>query len=250
MLQQVLAQMNITVLKEGNFSVTKNKIFTLLNGRVDTPDLKMAVQPFVVSHGGEHTLLDAGLGWMENGGLKTHLLLKQANISVQQLTQILISHLHKDHIGGLVSDNNGILSLNFPAVKTYIQRREFDFAIAQTSNPSYEIDKLHFIAEQKNIVWLDSDEGDLTNGVSFKVTGGHSPFHQAFWIRDNAETVFYGADNLPQRSYIDYQLAYKTDYDGKKALAVRQQWIEQANEEQWKVLLYHDMKEPVLSFPR
>jgi glyoxylase-like metal-dependent hydrolase (beta-lactamase superfamily II) len=242
--------MGIAVLKEGNFSVTKNKVFTLLNGRVDTPDLKMAVQPFLISHGGEFTLLDAGLGWMENGMMTTHRQLRERNIDIQQLTRILVSHLHKDHVGGLVSDDEGVLRLNFPSVKTYIQRREFEFAIAQAGNPSYEINKLNFLALQENVIWLDTDEDKITDGVSFKVTGGHSPFHQAFWIRENDETIFYGADNLPQRSYIEYQLAYKTDYDGKKALAVRQQWVEQANEERWKVLLYHDMKEPVMSFPR
>ncbi|WP_435522569.1 hypothetical protein [Chryseobacterium indoltheticum] len=41
--------------------------------------------------------------------------------------------------------------------------------------------------------------------------------------------------------YLKYHIAFKTDFDGVKAKQERIQWEKQAKEEQWKILLYHDL---------
>ncbi|MGJ1242627.1 hypothetical protein [Sphingobacterium siyangense] len=88
-----------------------------------------------------------------------------------------------------------------------------------------------------------------TRGVllsEYSVTGGHTPYHQVFWIKEDGETAFYGADNLPQMGYLNYQIAFKTDYDGKKAMEKRIIWKQRAQEEQWKILLYHDIENEII----
>jgi hypothetical protein len=71
---------------------------------------------------------------------------------------------------------------------------------------------------------------------------------QVFWIKEGNETVFYGADNIPQQSYLKYHLAYKSDFDGKRAMNLRIKWEKEAVENHWKVLLYHDLEKAVLEF--
>ncbi|AXB57339.1 hypothetical protein HYN86_12350 [Flavobacterium fluviale] len=68
-----------------------------------------------------------------------------------------------------------------------------------------------------------------------------------FWIRDNGVTAFYGADNLPNQSYLKLNAAYKTDYDGRKAMEQRKRWETQAKEQKWKILLYHDIKTNIVT---
>jgi glyoxylase-like metal-dependent hydrolase (beta-lactamase superfamily II) len=97
-----------------------------------------------------------------------------------------------------------------------------------------------------NIVWMSEDQGEIASGISFEVVGGHTPFMQVFWIRENGETVFYGADDLPQESYLKYHLAYKSDSDGRKAMELRLKWQKEAADEQWKILLYHDLAKAVI----
>ncbi|WP_127126221.1 MBL fold metallo-hydrolase [Pseudoflavitalea rhizosphaerae] len=240
--------MKIIPIKEGNYAVNKKKEFTLLKEGDKIEYSKMAIQPFLVVTENDHILLDTGLHFSHLQEPLIFQSLQKENIQPEQITKVLLSHLHKDHADGLGQVNEHSFHCNFPAAQIYIQQRELDFALQQHQNPSYNIpllEKLHLLP---NIVWMNDDKGQITDEISFEVTGGHSPFHQSFRIRANGETAFYGADNLPLKSYLKMPIAYKTDYDGKKAKELRLQWEKSAIAEHWFVLFYHDMKTPVVQF--
>jgi len=95
-------------------------------------------------------------------------------------------------------------------------------------------------------LWLDDDRGTIGSKLPFNVSGGHTAHHQEYLIREDGETAFYGADNLPTAGYLRRPIAYKTDFDGKRARDKRKEWLEQGQAENWSMLLYHDMRTPVL----
>lgn len=241
--------MKIIPLKEGNFSASKTKDFTLLTDEnFDTvKGIKMSVQPFLIVTEQDYILIDAGIGWKNTEG-KTVIseLLEKENINPEQITRLLLSHLHKDHIDGSIQETeNGFVPV-FPNAKIYIQKRELDFAMENRGNPSFDFNTLEKLITLPNIVWMDDDRGNISEEISFEVVGGHTPFMQVFWIRENGETVFYGADDLPQESYLRYHLAYKSDFDGRRAMELRLKWQKEAAEEKWKILLYHDLDKAVI----
>ncbi|MGG5207619.1 MBL fold metallo-hydrolase [Chryseobacterium sp. MIQD13] len=241
--------MKIIPLKEGNFSASKTKDFTLLTDEnFDTvKGIKMSVQPFLIITANDYILLDAGIGWKDTDG-KTVIskVLEEENIKPEQITKLLFSHLHKDHIDGSIEKAENGFRPAFPNAKTYIQKRELAFAMENKGNPSFDADILEKLITLQNIVWMDEDQGKINDEISFEVVGGHTPFMQVFWIREDGETVFYGADNLPQESYLKYHLAYKSDFDGRKAMELRLKWQKEAAEQQWKILLYHDLDKAVI----
>ncbi|WP_223559488.1 MBL fold metallo-hydrolase [Chryseobacterium lathyri] len=241
--------MKIIPLKEGNFSASKTKDFTLLTDEnFDTvKGIKMSVQPFLIITANDYILLDAGIGWKNAEG-KTIIseLLEKEDIKPEQITKLLLSHLHKDHIDGSIIRNGNDFQPAFPNAEIYIQKRELAFAMENKGNPSFDFDTLEKLISLPNIVWMSEDQGEIASGISFEVVGGHTPFMQVFWIRENGETVFYGADDLPQESYLKYHLAYKSDSDGRKAMELRLKWQKEAADEQWKILLYHDLAKAVI----
>ncbi|KMQ61587.1 beta-lactamase [Chryseobacterium angstadtii] len=241
--------MKIIPLKEGNFSASKTKDFTLLTdqNRDTVKGIKMSVQPFLIVTDHDYILLDAGIGWKNTTGQTVvSELLEKENIKPGQITKLLLSHLHKDHIDGSIQKTENGFVPAFPNATIYIQKRELDFAFENRGNPSFDFDILEKLITLPNIVWMDEDQGKINNEISFEVVGGHTPFMQVFWIRENNETVFYGADDLPQESYLKYHLAYKSDFDGRKAMELRLKWQKEALEEQWKLLLYHDLEKAVI----
>lgn len=240
-------KMKIIPLKDGDFSVTKHKEFSLLSESNDPSGLKMAVQPFLIVLENEIVLLDAGLGWLEKGEPKIIRNMERAGYAPSDVSKILLSHLHKDHIDGLVNKHEPDFPLNFPNAEVYIQKREYEYAFTQEDNPSFDLDILDNIVEKARIVLMDEDKGNITDEISFEVSGGHTPFHQVFWIKEGDEMTFYGADNLPTAGYLKLHIAYKSDYDGKKAMQERQKWERQAKKENWNILLYHDIYTPVLN---
>ena len=243
--------MKVIPLKEGNFSTNKTKDFTLLRQEnIETvKGIRMSVTPFLVITEKDVILLDAGIGW-KNGNGKTVIseILGRENINPNQITKVLLSHLHKDHIETVITRTESGFEATFPNAEIYIQKRELGFAMENQGNHSFDFDTLEKLIELENIVWMDDDKGQITDEVSFEVVGGHTPFMQVFWIKENNETVFYGADDLPQESYLKYHLAYKSDFDGRKAMELRIKWEKEAIENHWKVLFYHDLDNSFLQF--
>jgi len=240
--------MKITALHQGVFNVDKQKNFLLKTpGSVSQPNmLTMGISPFLIETKNELLLLDTGLELFDNNESWLNSKLSALGFQKENVTKILLSHLHKDHIGGIGQIQNQQLALNFPSAKIYIQRREMNFALKQGENPSYIIPLLDALSRSENVVFLEDDEGKISDEIRFEVTGGHSPFHQVFWITEHGETTFYGADDLPQVGYLKYHIAYKTDFDGKKALSMRNKWQREALESDWTVLFYHNLGESVL----
>jgi len=241
--------MKIIPLKEGNFSTSKTKDFTLLTdeNKDTVKGIKMSVTPFLIITEKDIILLDAGIGWKnENGETVISEILKKENINPHQVTKILLSHLHKDHIETVITRNENGFKATFPNAEIYIQKRELGFAMENKGNHSFDFDTLEKLIELDHIVWMDEDKGNITDEISFEVVGGHTPFMQVFWIKENNETVFYGADNLPQESYLKYHLAYKSDFDGRKAMELRLKWQKEAIEKHWKILLYHDLYKAIV----
>ena len=241
--------MKIIPLKEGNFSASKTKDFTLLTEENfdKVGGIKMSVQPFLIITEDDYILLDAGIGWKgESGTTVVSEILKRENIRPEQITKLLLSHLHKDHIEGAVTVTDNGFEATFPNAEIYIQKRELDFAMEKKGNPSFDFDILNKLIQLPHIIWMDDDKGQITDEITYEVVGGHTPFMQVFWIRENGETVFYGADDLPQASYLKYHVAYKSDFDGRKAMELRLKWEKEARENRWKILLYHDLDTAVV----
>ncbi|MFB9079245.1 MBL fold metallo-hydrolase [Flavobacterium procerum] len=240
--------MKIIALQEGNYIANSQKEFQLLTDETIDSGLKMAIQPFVVITDNDVVLLDFGLGFVNNGVPFIYEILRKSNIEPEQITKILVSHLHKDHIEGIGYFEENHFVQNFPNAKIYIQKREIDFALQQLQNPSYVPELLNQLEKLPNVELLNQDSGNITDEIFFEVSAGHTQFHQVFWIKADNEIVFYGADDLPQKAYLKIPVAYKTDFDGKRAMASRKKWEQEAKEQNWSVLFYHDMKTPVVEF--
>lgn len=241
--------MKIIPIKEGNFVADKFKNFKILEEISVSKGVRMSIQPFLIITKNDYILIDAGLGWKnKEGKLVINEILNKKNIQTSQITKVLLSHLHKDHINGSLVEANDGFKPNFPNAEIYIQKRELDFAFESRGNPSFDLEILEALIQQPNIIWMDDDQGKINDEIYYEVVGGHSPFMQIFKITENSETAFYGSDNLPQESYLKYHVAYKSDFDGKKAMQLRIEWQKEAIENNWKVLLYHDLEKSILQF--
>lgn len=244
--------MQITPLLEGIFSVNATKAFipfdSLSDPLSDRParSVVLAVQSFLVCTQQDYILLDTGLGLSQDNQIPLVKALKQHGVNPEQITKVILSHLHKDHTGGLgYWQEDGRFTLTFARANYYIQQRELVFARQQTGNPSYDQPLLDALATHPQMTFLQADTGLIGNQISFTVSGGHTPFHQTILIREGVQTVFFGSDELPQSSYIQQNFAYKNDYNGKRAMDSRRHWIEQAKVEDW-TLLYHDSRQPII----
>jgi glyoxylase-like metal-dependent hydrolase (beta-lactamase superfamily II) len=196
------------------------------------------VQPFCVVNDTDVILLDTGLGFNNPDG-KAHLPenLAQHNIHPEDVTKILMSHLHKDHAGGLVVDM-------FPNAQIYIYHKEIMFA-QQKGFPSYYVEELLPLLQCSRVVWLMEPQGIIDGYIHYQHTNGHSPEHVVYKIETEKGIIFYGGDEAPQYKQMKMKYVAKYDYDGKRAMELRAAWAEQGAQEHWTFLFYHDVKTPM-----
>jgi glyoxylase-like metal-dependent hydrolase (beta-lactamase superfamily II) len=245
--------MQILPLSEGSFTIDQSKKFIPFDtsqdllGERPRGSLLVEIQPFVVMAGSETILLDTGLGYSESDGtLQIHHNLVRVGIDPMDVTMVLLSHLHKDHAGGIVAGRAefGQRHLSFPNAMHYVQRAELDFAFA-TGMPSYDTSCLDPLVNSDKLVLLDG-EGSIGDIVRYSPSGGHSPFHQVFWITEGGQTIFFGGDEAPQLHQMKNRFMAKYDHDGRRAMELRNQWWEEGRREGWSFLFYHDLKQPVV----
>jgi glyoxylase-like metal-dependent hydrolase (beta-lactamase superfamily II) len=204
--------------------------------------LLVEIQPFVIITSQDVLLLDTGLGFEKNGTLQLHQNLMDAGINPSEITKVLLSHLHKDHAGGIAIESAGS-RLSFPSAKYYVQKAELDYAY-EKGFPSYITEELDCLRDNEQVVFLEGD-GLIDNYIEYWITGAHSMYHQVYRIKEDNEIIFFGADDAPQLQQMRHRFAAKYDYDGKKAMELRQKWWKEGADEKWAFLFYHDVRNPV-----
>lgn len=237
--------MEIFPLSEGQFTVDQTKKFIPFNpgsdvlGERPRGSLLVEIQPFAIRTNKEIILFDTGLGFESNGKLQIHENLKSAGIDPSLVSAVFLSHLHKDHAGGILDADHK------PAFKNamyFVSAREWHKAISG-DNASYLPSAFKNLEASSQLNLLD-ESGSINDIVEYKISGGHSEYHQVFWIRQNGQTIFFGGDEAPQLQQMKHRFKAKYDFDSEKAMKLREEWWRKGHEEKWTFLFYHDIKNP------
>ncbi len=238
-------------LSEGQFTIGHDKVFIpfdldtdILNERA-TGSLLVDVQPFLVITDNDVIILDTGLGFRNKSGkLMIHENLFAHGYGPGDVTKVLMSHLHKDHAGCMTyEDESGNIIPTFPHADYYIYTSEVNFAL-EKGLPSYFPHDIEPILTTDRVKWLTGETGIIDNYISFRHSGGHCPQHIVYLIDDGTDRIFFGGDEAPQLKQMKMKYVAKYDFDGKKAMELREQYAAEGREEGWQFLFYHDIKTP------
>jgi glyoxylase-like metal-dependent hydrolase (beta-lactamase superfamily II) len=243
----------IIPLSEGAFTVDQSKKFIPFAmekdelGQRDRGSLLVEVQPFAVITSKDILIFDTGLGNTdENGQLQIHKNLAANGINATDVTKVLLSHLHKDHSGGIAQPNKKIAA--FENATYYISKHEWDFALEKPSS-SYHKNDFLFLEKAGKVNFIEGN-GVIDDYIHYEFTNAHSLFHQVFKIVDDGEIIFFGGDVASQLFQMKNRFRAKYDYDGAKSMELRQEWWKKGEEENWTFLFYHDIKSPVYKFTK
>lgn len=235
--------MQVFTLYEGTYSVAADKKFLPFDPQKDSPkdrpaSLFINVQPFLVLLGSTLILLDTGLGYSnDKGELILHENIKKAGFRPEDVDYVLMSHLHYDHSGGMVHKKEEGMELSFPNAVYVIQRGEWETAFTSTSS-SYRTEIFEFLQRNAQLTFVD-ETGSFTPEISHELTGAHCPYHQVWLLDDGKDKVFFGGDVLPEAGELLKKFIAKYDYDGRKAMELREEFGKRAAAENWNCLFYH-----------
>lgn len=186
----------------------------------------------VVVRSGDRTILvDAGLGVefpdFPRAGQTVHRL-EAAGIDVGSVTDVVLTHLHMDHVGGLITD--GVKARLRPDLRVHVAAREAEFWTApdfsHTAMPAPVPDTLRRVASQ----FLDEYHGHLQTfeteyevapGVLVARTGGHTPGHSVVRVESDGERLTFAGDAVFQVGFDNPEWHNGFEHDPEESARVR-----------------------------
>jgi glyoxylase-like metal-dependent hydrolase (beta-lactamase superfamily II) len=178
---------------------TPEEVAALLTAAgLPTDKLHLSLQPLLVQSVDRVLLFDTGAG--SNFGPNAGQLLANltaAGTDPKSVTDIFISHVHGDHVGGLV-DANG--ALNFPNAKIHISKAEWKFLEGLGAEKAKNLGVSNYdalVAGMKPKVDAFAPGAELVKGTVKAVDiKGHTPGHSGYLITQGPESLLYVGDAM------------------------------------------------------
>ena len=236
--------LNFYPLIEGSFSVDSTKRFIPFREGIDDPksrpgSLFIHVQPFLVETDSDLILLDTGLGQLDpDQRPQIYHQIESHGFKPEEITMVILSHLHSDHSLGLVQGKGEEMRLNFPGAVHFVQKGEMEEGL-NPDNGSYPHALIQFFQKNAELVIIDQ-KAKIAPGIEVELSGGHCAYHQVVLLQDRYETLFFGGDVLPEGIQLVRNYIAKYDFDGRKSMELRKYYGELAAKEGWTCLYYHD----------
>lgn len=184
--------------------------------------------PTVVRAGNEVVLFDTGLN---PAGITAPL--EAAGFSPDDITVVVITHMHGDHIGGLAGDDG---TPTFANARYVTGQVEFD-TTAKSDNDNFKA-KVAPLAEKMTFV---GDGEGVVSGISSLATFGHTPGHMAY-VLDSADQQLVIAGDFANHyvwslAYPDWEVRF--DRDKAAAAATRKKLLGMLAAEKMPFIGYH-----------
>ena len=199
-----------------------------------------ALNVLVVRSGDRTILVDAGLGGQFPGFPRAGQFprrLKAAGIELSAITDVVLTHMHMDHIGGLLVDEVRV-GLR-PDVRIHVAAAEVDFwkspDFTHTVMPSpipevLQATARQFVAEYRGKLLTFEAEHEVAPGVVVQRTGGHTPGHSVVRLASGNDRLVFAGDALFPVGFEhpDWQNGF--EHDPEESVRVRVRLLKEAAE--------------------
>jgi glyoxylase-like metal-dependent hydrolase (beta-lactamase superfamily II) len=206
----------------------------------------------VVRSGGRTILVDAGVGAnpaLPKAGQLGHRL-EAAGIDLADLTDVVLTHMHMDHIGGLLV--GGVKEQLRPDLRIHVAAAEVkfwakpDFSLVSMPEgfpEALESTAQKFLREYRTYLRTFEEEHEIAPGVRAVRTGGHTPGHCVVRLRSGDDRMTFAGDAVFQVGFDHPDLHNGFEHDPMEAARVRVRLLREMAETGELLLATH------LSFP-
>ena len=235
-----LGDASLTALREASFELPANAlgggadegaVAELLSSRNLPAETYMTgTTPLLVNLGEEIALFDTGTGQ------NTVASVEAAGVSAADVTRVVLTHWHGDHVGGASADG----ALNFPNATYHFPETDWEFLQeADNENAQGSLSSLQ-PAEDAGVLELYS-AGELLPGLEAVHTPGHTPGHHSLLLSSGGQNLMFTGDVFvhPVTALVNTDWAFQFDADPEVAAETRRDLLSRLSEDGTRVLSYH-----------
>ena len=161
--------------------------------------------------------------------------------SSEQITDVICTHMHFDHIGGNTKIKSGKVVPTFPNAKYWISEENWKLANhpSQKDAGSFIEHDWKVLAENQMIEIIDGRE-PFIEGIETFVTHGHTPGLLHPIVSDGSNKLFYGADIFPMVAHIPIPWVMAYDVQPVVTMEEKQKLLQKMEREDWILFFEHD----------
>ena len=174
---------------------------------------------------GRHVLVDAGFynqkfldSWKPADFVKPSDVVTRFGLSPDSITDIIVSHIHWDHVGGADL---------FPNARVWLQRAEYEYYVGAHGEPLHEaIDTvdaamLYRLNQAGRVTLVPGDAQEILPGITVYIGGKHTFESQYAGVRTAKGTVIVASDNVYLYENLDKHVPIAQTLDAKSNLAAQ-----------------------------
>lgn len=202
--RMMLGDFEITAVSDGTVDLPVDKLLThpeektktmLAKSHLKVP-LETSVNAYVINTGDKLVLIDAGAGSMFGptlGNLISNL--KKSGYEPEQIDDVFISHMHGDHVGGLITNN----LLAFPNATIHVDQNEADYWLSKTNMDNAPEDQKGFFQGAMASInpYIDAKQfatfkgnSQLLPGIKSVATYGHTAGHSIYEVESQGKKLW------------------------------------------------------------
>ena len=236
--RMMLGDFEVTALSDGALALDMKKLLTNVKPeRVDalfkraymTNPVTTSVNAYLINTGSKLVMIDSGAGKLFGPTLgNLFASLRAAGYQPEQVDEIYITHMHGDHVGGLMQGDQRA----FPNAVVRADKRDADFWLSQANlDAAPEGAKDFFRGAMASInPYIAAGKfqpfdggGELVPGITAVSTYGHTPGHTMYLVQSKGEKMAVLGDLMHVASvqFVDPSVTIQFDSDSKQAAVQR-----------------------------
>jgi glyoxylase-like metal-dependent hydrolase (beta-lactamase superfamily II) len=184
----------------------------------------------------------AGIYAVDHSEYNLQKSLGSLNLSTEDITDVILTHLHFDHTGGATfRDRSGAIKPTFPRAKYYVQNRQFARALQPSEKDRASFFRENYIPLQENNQLILLEEGgELFPGIEVLPVDGHTAGQQLVLIRGQKQTLLYAGDLIPTAAHIPIPWVMAYDLYPLTTIEEKNYYLKLAVDHNWLVFFEHD----------
>ena len=207
------------------FGVVPFSLWSKLNPPDEKNLCSWATRSLLVESGDRKIIIDTGMGNKQGEKFMSHFEphgddsmikgLADAQVKAEEITDVFITHLHFDHVGGaLIKDDEGKVVPQFPNAVYWTNKTHFDWAYTPNEREKASFLKENFVPleEMGMLRYIPEEQGfPLIDGFNVHFVYGHTEAMMTPHIHlPNGNIIIYCADLMPSSYHIrkPYVMAY------------------------------------------
>ena len=214
--------------------------------------IELGMRVLLLDDGERRVIIETGIGNKFDAKFANMFTIKQSpeplydaleknGYSPNDITDVILTHLHFDHAGGATRRVGNKIFPSFPNASYIISKSNWDAAVSPSPR-----DRASYLSENfqplmdSGVVRLVEDDARIYDSVSCYSVNGHTSGQQLVIVGDSNDALCFCSDLIPLQSHIKLPWIMGYDLNAELTLKEKKRFLDEAADRNWLLFFYHD----------